>query len=182
MGILEDVPIKVGDFFMPIDFVVLEMAEDSHTQIILGRPFLATAGFKIDVKEGKLTFDVWEHHVEFGLFNDIKPFATFAYCGCDIIELDDPMDLPHMILNDPFSFSSPLFEGLGLDDVKVDCFPPSIVETKPYAIDGGYLSSCCRFITLWMSMPPLAGGVQKLKLDMEFDFGPKMSVLLDPSL
>ena len=57
MGILEDVPIKGGDFYTPIDFVVLDMAEDSHTQIILGRPFLATAGCKIDVKEGNLTFN-----------------------------------------------------------------------------------------------------------------------------
>jgi len=55
MGILEDVPIKVGDFYVSIDFVVLDIAEDSRTQIILGRPFLATAGCKIDVKEGKLT-------------------------------------------------------------------------------------------------------------------------------
>jgi len=46
MGILEDVPIKVGDFYVPIDFVVLDMAKDSRTQIILGRPFLATAGCK----------------------------------------------------------------------------------------------------------------------------------------
>jgi len=44
LGILEDVPIKVGDFYVPIDFVILDMAEDSHTQILLGRPFLATAG------------------------------------------------------------------------------------------------------------------------------------------
>ena len=42
-GILEDVLIKVGDFYVLINFVVLDMAEDSHTQIILGRPFLATA-------------------------------------------------------------------------------------------------------------------------------------------
>ena len=39
---------------MPIDLVVLDMVEDSRTQIILGRSFLATAGCKIDVKEGKL--------------------------------------------------------------------------------------------------------------------------------
>jgi len=70
MGILEDVPIKVGDFYVPIDFVILDIAEDSRTQITLGRPFLATAGCKIDVKEGKLTFDVGEHHAEFGLFKD----------------------------------------------------------------------------------------------------------------
>jgi len=32
--------------------VVLDIAEDPRTQIILGRPFLATAGCKIDAKRG----------------------------------------------------------------------------------------------------------------------------------
>jgi len=64
MGILEDVPIKVGSFHVPIDLVVLDIVEDSRTQIILGRPFLATAGCNIDVKEGKLTFEVREHYVD----------------------------------------------------------------------------------------------------------------------
>jgi len=50
LGILEDAPIKVGDFYVPIDFVVLDMDEDCRTQIILGRPFLATVGCKIDVR------------------------------------------------------------------------------------------------------------------------------------
>ena len=40
----------MGDFYVPIDLVVLDMVEDSRTQIILGRPFLATAGCKIDVR------------------------------------------------------------------------------------------------------------------------------------
>ena len=38
LGVLQGIPIKMGDFYMPIDFVILDMAEDSHTQIILGRP------------------------------------------------------------------------------------------------------------------------------------------------
>jgi len=53
LGILEDVPINMGEFYMSINFVILDMAEDFRTQIILGRPFLATAGCKIDVKRGK---------------------------------------------------------------------------------------------------------------------------------
>jgi len=61
LGILEDVSIKVGDFYVPIDFVILDMAEDARTQVILRRHFLATAGCKIDVKEGRLTFDVGEN-------------------------------------------------------------------------------------------------------------------------
>ena len=85
LGILEDVPIKVGDFYVPIDFVVLDMAEDCRTQIILGRPFLATARCKIDVKEGRLTFDVGEHHVEFGIFDDLKPASMFACCGVETV-------------------------------------------------------------------------------------------------
>lgn len=44
VGILEDVPIRVGKFFIPVDFVVLEMEEDSQIPIILGRPFLAMQG------------------------------------------------------------------------------------------------------------------------------------------
>ncbi|KAJ9132719.1 hypothetical protein P3X46_033556 [Hevea brasiliensis] len=54
-GILENVPLKVGKFYIPVDFVILDMEEDSNIPIILGRPFLATAGALIDVKGEKLT-------------------------------------------------------------------------------------------------------------------------------
>ena len=37
LGILEDVFIKVGDFYVLNDFVVPDMAEYAYTQIILGR-------------------------------------------------------------------------------------------------------------------------------------------------
>ncbi|KAJ9128607.1 hypothetical protein P3X46_034706 [Hevea brasiliensis] len=50
VGILENIPIKVGKFFILVDFVVLEMEEDVQIPIILGRPFLANAKAIIDVK------------------------------------------------------------------------------------------------------------------------------------
>jgi hypothetical protein len=53
VGILEDVPVQVGNFAYPVDFVVLEI-EDNAESMILGRPFLATAGAIIDVKGGTL--------------------------------------------------------------------------------------------------------------------------------
>ena len=43
---------SIGMFFILTDFVVLEMEEDSQIPIILSRPFLATAGAIIDVKNG----------------------------------------------------------------------------------------------------------------------------------
>ncbi|GJX59649.1 DNA-directed DNA polymerase [Tanacetum coccineum] len=47
-GIIENVLIKVNKFILPIDFVILDMPEDSRVPIILGRPFLATARAMID--------------------------------------------------------------------------------------------------------------------------------------
>ncbi|KAK1632835.1 hypothetical protein QYE76_007150 [Lolium multiflorum] len=49
------------------DFVVLEMPEDDNMSIILGRPFLNTAGAVIDCNKGMVTFNVddKEHTVYF---------------------------------------------------------------------------------------------------------------------
>ncbi|XP_074296935.1 uncharacterized protein LOC141627600 [Silene latifolia] len=58
LGILEDVPVRVDKFFTPVDFVVLDTPEDTHTPIILGRPFLHTASTIIDVGARTLTFKV----------------------------------------------------------------------------------------------------------------------------
>jgi Aspartyl protease len=43
LGIVEDVPVQVGKFFVPGDFVVMEMDEDKDVPVILGRHFLRTA-------------------------------------------------------------------------------------------------------------------------------------------
>ena len=42
-GILEDAIIRVGQSYVPIDFVILEIGRDVRAPIILGRPFLSTA-------------------------------------------------------------------------------------------------------------------------------------------
>ncbi|GJW54487.1 DNA-directed DNA polymerase [Tanacetum coccineum] len=47
--IIENVLIKVDKFIHPIDFVILDMPEDSMVPIIFGRPFLATARAMIDI-------------------------------------------------------------------------------------------------------------------------------------
>ncbi|XP_057998849.1 uncharacterized protein LOC131177759 [Hevea brasiliensis] len=89
VGILENVPLKVGKFFIPVDFIVLEMEEDVRTPIILGRPFLATAGANIDVKNGKLKLTVGEEEIEFNLFQHSKEPAVMNSCyRVDVIEHD----------------------------------------------------------------------------------------------
>jgi hypothetical protein len=63
-GILEDIPIRVGKFYVPVDFVVLDIKADSPIPIILGRPFLATASTMINVKDGILSFTIGEERIE----------------------------------------------------------------------------------------------------------------------
>jgi hypothetical protein len=58
LGIAEDVPVKVGHHFIPVDFVVLEMGEREKPPLILGRPFLKTVGATIDVGKGEIIFDI----------------------------------------------------------------------------------------------------------------------------
>ena len=58
IGICEDVPIVVANVTILTDFVILEMPEDDNMSIILGRPFLNTAGAVIDCNKSKVTFHV----------------------------------------------------------------------------------------------------------------------------
>ncbi|XP_057443707.1 uncharacterized protein LOC130735838 [Lotus japonicus] len=48
-GVVEDVLVRVGEFEFPVNFVIIDMDEDSKIPLILGRPFLATSNTKINV-------------------------------------------------------------------------------------------------------------------------------------
>nr|GEY53925.1 reverse transcriptase domain-containing protein [Tanacetum cinerariifolium] len=54
-GVAENVFVKVGKFYFPTDFVVLDFIADPRVPLILGRPFLGTAHALIDVYEGEIT-------------------------------------------------------------------------------------------------------------------------------
>ncbi|XP_021995207.1 uncharacterized protein LOC110892347 [Helianthus annuus] len=42
-GVVENMLVKVDKFVFPVDFIILDMDEDSEVPLILGRPFLAIA-------------------------------------------------------------------------------------------------------------------------------------------
>jgi len=63
------------------------MEEDSCIPIILWRPFLATAGAMIDVKNDKLFLQVGDEKVEFCLPQSMaSPSPDDTYCIVDILE------------------------------------------------------------------------------------------------
>jgi hypothetical protein len=49
VGITEDIPVRIRNSFMPVDFVVLEMDVCCQIPLILGRPFLSSTGATIVV-------------------------------------------------------------------------------------------------------------------------------------
>jgi hypothetical protein len=58
LGIAENIPVKIREFFVPVDFVVLDMHPDSKVSLILGRPFLSTADAHIDVGKEEIKFTI----------------------------------------------------------------------------------------------------------------------------
>ncbi|CAA7041264.1 unnamed protein product [Microthlaspi erraticum] len=57
-GMLEDLPLRIGNVEIPTDFIMLEMDEERTDPLILGRPFLATARAMIDVCEGTIELNL----------------------------------------------------------------------------------------------------------------------------
>ncbi|GJZ77484.1 reverse transcriptase domain-containing protein [Tanacetum coccineum] len=53
-GLAEDIFVKVGKFYFPTDFVVVDFEADPRVPLILGRSFFRTSRALIDVYEGEL--------------------------------------------------------------------------------------------------------------------------------
>ncbi|XP_058783122.1 uncharacterized protein LOC131657774 [Vicia villosa] len=86
MGILEDIPVKIGQLYISTDFVVMDIKEDDEISILLGRLFLLTAGAIIDVKKGKLTFELGDEKIELILSKFLMaPVIGDACYATDII-------------------------------------------------------------------------------------------------
>jgi hypothetical protein len=58
IGIAEDILVRIMNSFISMDFVVLEMGVYHQTLLILGRPFLSTAGAMIDVAAGIIKLNI----------------------------------------------------------------------------------------------------------------------------
>ena len=71
-GVLEDVLIKVGKFIFLVDFVVMDMEEDTQVPLLLGRPSLTIGATLIDVQKEELTLRVGEEAVHLNMNKSLK--------------------------------------------------------------------------------------------------------------
>ncbi|GJZ23831.1 reverse transcriptase domain-containing protein [Tanacetum coccineum] len=72
VGIAKNMLVEVGKFTFPVDFVILEMEEDSKVPLILGRPFLHTADTIIRVKQKQLNLGVGTERMIFNIDSTMK--------------------------------------------------------------------------------------------------------------
>ncbi|GKB00308.1 reverse transcriptase domain-containing protein [Tanacetum coccineum] len=88
VGIAENMLVEVGKFTFPVDFVMLEMKEDSKVPLILERPFLHTADAVIRVKQKKLNLRIGTERMIFNIHSAMK----HSYSNDDTCFIIDVID------------------------------------------------------------------------------------------
>ncbi|GJX17192.1 reverse transcriptase domain-containing protein [Tanacetum coccineum] len=76
VGLAENMLVEVGKFTFLVDFVILEMEEDSKVPLILGRPFLHTTDVVIHVKQKQLNLGVGSERMIFSIVSVMKHFYS----------------------------------------------------------------------------------------------------------
>ena len=71
-GVVEDVLVKVRHFTFPVDFVIMDIEEDTDIPLILGRPFMLTANCVVDMGNGNLELSIDNQKITFDLFKAMK--------------------------------------------------------------------------------------------------------------
>nr|GEX90021.1 reverse transcriptase domain-containing protein [Tanacetum cinerariifolium] len=86
--IAENLLVKFSKFTSPVDFVILEMEEDSKVPLILGIPFLHTADAVIQVKQKQLNLGVGTERITFSIDSAMKhSYSNDDTCfGIDVID------------------------------------------------------------------------------------------------
>ncbi|XP_060216536.1 uncharacterized protein LOC132644013 [Lycium barbarum] len=72
VGVVNDVLVRVGDFLLLVDFVILDCAVDWDIPIILGRPFLSTGRALMDSKKNEIKLFVNDEEVTFQATMEFK--------------------------------------------------------------------------------------------------------------
>ncbi|XP_056686037.1 uncharacterized protein [Spinacia oleracea] len=142
LGRVDDVPLVIGKLTFLVDFIVLDIDEDAHTPIILGRPFLATAGSLIDVQGGLITLKAGDAKASFKLPIDDGCCSKMKSC----MKFDNKLARNNIkekkvfvnpsVLGDSFDdvITIPEIFGMGLYDVGAETSAPNgkhSTNTKP---------------------------------------------------
>nr|GEV34395.1 DNA-directed DNA polymerase [Tanacetum cinerariifolium] len=88
-GVAEDVFVKVGKFYFPTDFVVVNFKADPRVPLIIGRSFLRTGRALIDVYGEEITLSVNDESVTFNLNQTMRYSSTYDDNSVNRIDVID---------------------------------------------------------------------------------------------
>ncbi|XP_019257773.1 PREDICTED: uncharacterized protein LOC109235989 [Nicotiana attenuata] len=134
--IIEDVLVRVGKFILPVDFIVLDYGADEEVPIILGRPFLATGGAIIDVREGKLKMRVDDEEITFNVYKALKlPKHYEDLCMIIVVQLKGIEQSPYANCSDPDGTTE-------LEEVVLQAVCVKMIEKRARDEKGDPLRAC----------------------------------------
>nr|GEY55157.1 reverse transcriptase domain-containing protein [Tanacetum cinerariifolium] len=88
-GVAEDVFVKVGNFHIPTNFVVVDFEADPRVPLILGRSFFRTGRALLDVYGVEITLRVNEEVVTFNLNQTTRYSSTYDDLSVNQIDIID---------------------------------------------------------------------------------------------
>nr|GFB45876.1 reverse transcriptase domain-containing protein [Tanacetum cinerariifolium] len=89
--VTEDIFVKVGKFYFPTDFVVVDFEADPRVPLILGRSFLRTGRALSDVYGEEITLRVNDEAVTFNLNQTTRYSSTYDDMSVNRIDVIDPI-------------------------------------------------------------------------------------------
>nr|GEZ36523.1 reverse transcriptase domain-containing protein [Tanacetum cinerariifolium] len=87
IGIAKDVSVKVGVFYFPADFVVVDFEPDPRVSLILRRCFLKTDRALIDVHKGELTLRIRNEAITYNLDQTSRYSANYNQMTANKIDV-----------------------------------------------------------------------------------------------
>nr|GEU45573.1 reverse transcriptase domain-containing protein [Tanacetum cinerariifolium] len=93
IGIAKDVSVKVGLFYFPADFVVVDFEPDPRVPLIFGRCFLKTVRALVDVHNGELTLRIGNEAITYNLDQTSRYSANYDQMTANKIDSHPSDDL-----------------------------------------------------------------------------------------
>ncbi|XP_022023969.1 uncharacterized protein LOC110924247 [Helianthus annuus] len=89
-GMLHDVIVRIQDFYYPVDFLVLDSTSkhiDKQANVILGRPFLATANAQVGCRDGTVDLTFGNRKLRLNVFANVTNPSVESDCFvADVID------------------------------------------------------------------------------------------------
>ena len=77
---IEEVLVKVKYLIFLVDFVMMDIEEDSNIPLILGRPFMSTTSCMVDKGKKMLQMSIEDQKISFDLLHEDKDPPNQNFC------------------------------------------------------------------------------------------------------